>query len=345
MRMKHSIKGCSMLLGVLPWMASTPTTVAAPSPCQRLFGPAVQNSVCASRSEAVQLARTALFSEVDPTSVIKRDTGLALAGITVQRSAAPFIVPPGAANWPTSVGPAENLFYRYGRVPAPQRVFQPPGPQATFVDVREWLERESRGIQLLQEPASPRSVKKRTGIWFFSADLDHQHMSLEVESDGPKAIVSRMGWDLVRALRATRIPPSLPVQVYVLSPHVDLHVGRPATFWVANNGGFITAHVGIDYAFNLSGAWNRPHTFAPGNTQACGGDSVPAQPYRKSGLWRFAWGDCDELGLVLTPAGTGPRTLTIYSYRVPLNEQGVPNYAREQLEPRQTYVWRGNVRP
>jgi hypothetical protein len=209
--------------------------------------------------------------------------------------------------------------------------------------VREWLEAESRGIHLLRESALG-SVKNRTGIWFFSADLDHHHVSLEVESDGPKAIVSRMGWALVKALRATRVPPSLPVKVYVLPPHGDLHVGRPATFWIANNAGFITAHVGIDYAFRLGGHWSRPHTFAPGNTQACGGDIVPGQPYLRKGLWKFAWGDCNELGLVLTPTGTGTHSLTIYCYRVPLNAQGGPNYAHEQLEPRETYVWRGTAR-
>jgi len=188
-------------------------------------------------------------------------------------------------------------------------------------------------------------MKKRSGIWFLPTDLDHQHVSLEVESDGPKSILSRIGWDLVKALRAVPVPPSLPVRVYVWPPGGDLHVGRSPTFWVASNGGFVTAHVGIDYAFSLGGAWSGPHTFAPGNTQACGGDIVPGQPYRTSGLCRFAWGDCDELGLVLTPADTGPHGITIYSLRVPMNVLAVPNYAREQLEPRRTYVWHGNVRP
>jgi hypothetical protein len=49
--------------------------------------------------------------------------------------------------------------------------------------------------------------------------------------------MSLVTWDLVRVLRATRVPPSLPVQVYVLPPHEHLHVRRPASYWVANNGG------------------------------------------------------------------------------------------------------------
>jgi hypothetical protein len=93
----------------------------------------------------------------------------------------------------------------------------------------------------------------------------------------------------------------------------------------------------------LSGGWSRPRTITPDGTQSCGGDIVAGQPFLRRGLWKFAWGDCGELGLVLAPTRSGPHGITIYSYRVPLYARGGLDFAREQLEPRGTYMWHGHV--
>jgi hypothetical protein len=339
---KSWAKNCAVLLVLLPWLVCAYPAGAAASPCTRVFGAVTARDLCVSRSRSASLARTAPFSEVDPTSEIRGDAGLSLTGIRVVRSAG-TAVPPALAVAPTPRGPAVAFFYRYGRVPAPQRFSQPPSRRATFVEVDESLEAESRGISLLQAPAGPGPLK-RTGVWTFSADLDRHHVTLLVESDGPKAVVSRIGWGLIRTLRASRVPPSLPVQVYVYAPRGNLHVGRAATFWVADDGRLVTAHVGIDFAFSLSGGWSRPRTITPDGTQSCGGDNAAGQPFLRRGLWRFAWGDCDELGLVVTPTRTGVHAITIYSYRVPFDARGVLDFAHEQLEPRGTYSWRGIVR-
>ncbi|HZU13915.1 MAG TPA: hypothetical protein VFB58_13820 [Chloroflexota bacterium] len=330
-----------------------PATVghADASSCRHVFGATMIGvpQLCVSRSQAAALARTAPFVDVDPTTQIRHDTGLTLAGIRLLRFGGQPVQRPGTSTSPygpspTPYGPPIVFFYRYGRPPNPNRFTQPPGARATFVDVHESIERENRGIFLIRETNGAPGPPVRTGIWTFGADLVRQHVTLEVESDGPKAVVARIGWGLVRLLRHAPIPPSPPVRVYVGAPHGTLRVGRAATFWVAMDAPILTINDGIDYAFRLSGGWSRPQTITPDGSQACGGDNVAGQPFRRHGLWHFAWGDCEELGLVLTPTRAGSHTLTIYGYRVPLNSRHAPDFARERLDARGTYTWRGSVR-
>jgi hypothetical protein len=342
--MKSSARNLVLLLALPWWLSSSPTHAATPR-CTRVFGATMigTGSLCVSRSQAARLAATAPFTDVDPTGEIQHDTSLPIAGIRVLRFGGEAVQRPGTTASP--YGPPMFFFYRYGRPPAPRRYSQPPGHHATFVDVREFIERESRRISLLREPKGFPGPPVRTGIWSYTADLDRQHVALEVESDGPKAVVARIGRGLVRALRHAHIPPSPPVRVYVGVPRGTLRVGHAVTFWVTNDASILTTHDAFDVAFRLSGGWGRPRTITPDGTQACGGDNVAGQPFLRRGLWRFAWGDCEELGLILRPTRPGTHTLTIYGYRVPLNSRHLPDFARERLDPRGTYAWRGRVRP
>ena len=91
--------------------------------------------------------------------------------------------------------------------------------------------------------------------------------------------------------------------------------------------------------------WSRSHTITPDGSQACGGDNIAGQPFLCHGLWHFAWGDCDELGLVLRPTRAGEHTLKIDGYRVPLNARHLPDIVHERIDLHGTYVWHGMVRP
>jgi len=340
--MLRGTKICTGLLALLAGFVYPSRAGAAASACTHTFGTVSAGSLCVSQSGATALARTAPFSEVDPTPEIGKDARLPLVGIEVGRYVEVPIAPPPAIV-PFQPGPALDFWYRYGHIPAPQRFTQPPAQRATFFDVRESLEAESRGISLLRWFA-PGPGLKRTGVWTFTADLDRHHVTLFLQSDGPKALVSRIGWGLVRRLRASRTPPSPQVRVYVAPPGGKLYVGRAATFWVAMDAGILTTHQGVDFAFRLTGGWSRPRTETPDGTQSCGGDNVAGQPFVRRGLWRFAWGDCQELGLVLRPTHADIHSITIYSYRVPMDARGMLDLSRERLEPGTTYTWEANVR-
>jgi hypothetical protein len=272
------------------------------------------------------------FVPVDPRGIVKRATGLRASLLSLQRYAYP---PTNGDGFP--VGPPVSFTEHFGKVATPSDTSGPPRRAATFVRVMESVLSESRGVHLQRIGSS--------GHWFFTADLARQQVTLQVDSDGPKSTVAAIGRALVAAEKRLPARPVVPERPYVSAPS-SLHAGARGTFWVliAPTWGTRVGGPGADFDFTLNGSWDAPRTVTPDGTQACGGDNVSSQPFRRRGRWVFNWGDCYELGLVLTPRGTGLHSLAIYGYSVPITRQGELDRKREKLVGRE-YQWRGVVRP
>jgi hypothetical protein len=270
------------------------------------------------------------FAAVNPAKIVRTAAHLSPDIVVVHRVAYP---PTGVSVYP--VGAPISIEMDFGNPPATIHWEAAPRRTATWVRVSEyWLSQTGR-----PRVSSPRPG----GQWMFTADVPHQAMTISVQSDGSRAMVSAIGYAVYRAEKRLPLKPPGAEQVYVTAPHV-LHTRRPATFWVLAGLRWGTrATGGYDVDFALGGGWNRPRTVTPDGSQACGGDNIAGQPFRRRGRWVFRWGDCEELGLILTPRGTGLHTLTIYTYRVPVTSRGQLDFSREIPAPG-PYRWHGIVR-
>lgn len=287
---------------------------------------------CYAPSQFTRYARGLPFAAYDPSDIVHKTARLRPVLLLVGRTSYP---PTGVKTYP--VGPPQSIDMEYGRVSAPQQPLEPPQRQATYVSVIEYP---------LSQTGCPRVWRIGPGDqWVFSADAPRQNMTINVRSDGPKAVVSAIGYALFRAERRLPRKPSALERVYVTAPR-HLHVGQPAIFWVlvAPRSG-TNPRAGYDFDFTLGGAWSRPRTKTPDGSQACGGDNVAGQPVQRHGRWDFQWGDCYELGLILTPRGLGSHTLIINAYSVPVTAGGRLDYRHEKLAPRDGYRWQGRVQP
>jgi hypothetical protein len=302
------------------------------APCPASVRPGTTTAFCYAPAQFAQAASGLPFTAFDPRESVRSATQLPERVVIVQRDSYP---PSNGAPFP--LGPPWSIELDFGKVPAPRDFQGPPQRAAAFVRVTEY------------QPSymgRPRLARRGPhGQWFFGGDISRQRMSIDVESDGPKAEVRTIGSALVVAEDRLPVRPTAPERVYVSAPHT-LRVGRPATFWVlvAPRWGTYPGP-GYDFDFTLGGRWSRPGTVTPDGSQACGGDNVAGQPFRRRGRWVFNWGGCPELGLILTPRTAGPHSLRIYGYAVPITPAGMVDRKHEKPAPGSGYRWRGQVTP
>lgn len=150
------------------------------------------------------------------------------------------------------------------------------------------------------------------------------------------------GIDASRWTRAGPHPPMLQVFLTVKPPSV-LRAHRDAVFGVGVRFGSPLVPQAYYVDFRLAGSWAKPAIKTPDGSQACGGDNIPRQPTESRGYWRLDFGDCRTIDLVVRPNAAGRHALVIRPFRVPLNDRGLPIFARRVLEPNHEYRWRGTV--
>lgn len=310
--------------------ASSVSRVAAPCLPGRSFNHGTV--ICVAPSQFPHIASGLPFSAADPHGVVTRLTHLPGIVMVVQRTADP---PRDGATFP--IGPPQSLATYFASSTSAWNTSGSSRRAATFVLVYEYQ---------LSQTGKPRLRRiSPNGQWVFTADIPRQRMTIEVESDGPKEVVGAIGHALMAVGNRLPVKPTAPERVYVTAPHA-LHAGTPATFWVlvAPRWGTYPAPA-FDFDFTLGGSWSQPMTKTPDGSQACGGDNVAGQPARRGRRWVFKWGDCPELGLVLTPLGTGRHDLIISGYSVPITARGTLDFQHEKLAPGSGYQWRGTVLP
>lgn len=318
-----SVAGMIFLLARF-WSSGTialPQTsnASAESACSTtLVRAAPSDALCYWSQVPAQVLNSAPFNVFDPRQIVTSVAGLPLGGIYVARLGSED------SNVGHPLGPLMVVEYLFEGVPLPANF---PRIRRTYVRVLE------AGYMW---PGWGRLVSAQ-GVINDQLAFNTQRMDLGVTTNLPRSWERTLVRRISHAIRSVPPRPVPSLRLYVHPPGLQMRVHSKVSFFVLNNTS--AARKLAAFELVLRGRWSVPQVFAPYGGQACGGDNVPSLLRRRSSLWTLNFGDCREVGLVLSPIQPGPYSLAIRTYQSPIGSKGLPITDQRHLVPNGGFVW------